>query len=76
MRAGRGFAVLMDDHPNEREANYFAMCLLIPEDMIQADCKGLFIELHGTQIKDLAERYQVSELLMTLRLADLGIIKS
>jgi len=58
----------------EREANYFAMCLLIPEQMIKEDCKNLVIMLHGNQIKELAERYQVSELLMTLRLQELGII--
>ena len=60
----------------EREANYFAMCLLIPEAMLRADLAEMFpggVDVVNNDIERLADRYKVSRELMTLRLADLGM---
>jgi len=63
----------------EAEANLFAMCLLIPEDMLRADLKRLGIIAfdieEDAQIAKLAERYGVSQQLMVLRLVDLKLLR-
>lgn len=63
----------------EEEANYFAMCLLIPEDLLRADIarsgKLAFDLVDEPLIGQLANRYQVTPQLMLLRLIDLGYFK-
>ena len=61
----------------EQEANYFAMCLLMPEQFVRVDITAMGgIDLtEDRQIRDLAKRYQVSVAMMTLRLAQLGLLK-
>jgi len=62
----------------EQEANYFAMCLLMPEDWLRADLKGkMFFDTESDPaISVLAKRYQVSEQLMIIRLVQIGVLKS
>ena len=62
---------------DEIEANYFAMCLLIPEQFINADLETKefappFDIENDPRIISLAQRYRVSEQLMLFRLIDLG----
>lgn len=66
-----------DRQIQEREANLFAMCLLIPEPFIRKELEeqGGFNPLSETQLQALAQRYQVSVSLMALRLADLGYMQ-
>lgn len=57
----------------EREANQFAMELLMPRDWLLADLKkmgGFDIEDEAA-VKKLAQRYKVSTTVMTLRLGQL-----
>lgn len=66
--------VLTKQEVEEAEANYFAMCLLIPEKFIRAD-----IEQHEyldeEKIEALAHKYQVPVSLMCLRLVDLKLVE-
>ena len=61
----------------EREANYFAMCLLMPEEWLRRDVEAI----GGVDIEDdvamtkLAKKYKVSVTLMAMRLGQLGAIK-
>lgn len=61
------------DETQEAEANYFAMCLLIPARFIRED----LIEMGGIDyveddaIAKLAKKYQVSVSLMVLRCQDM-----
>jgi hypothetical protein len=59
----------------EREANLFAMCLLMPEDFVWKEIKrmgGNFDIEDGRSIKQLAEKFKVSVPVMTLRLGQLS----
>lgn len=60
----------------EAEANYFAMCLLMPEFLLRPD----FEKYHGKTLEEtvtgLAKRYKVSELHMSIRLGQLGLALS
>jgi Zn-dependent peptidase ImmA (M78 family) len=61
----------------EREANYFAMCLLMPEEWLRADLEkigGIDIEDEAA-IKKLAARYKVSTTLMVLRIGQIGAMR-
>jgi len=64
------------DAAMEREANAFAMALLMPSAWVRADVELIRCE-HGGLDEDhvvqLARRYQVSVVMMTLRLCDLGL---
>ena len=63
-----------DGKKQDDEANYFAMCLLMPKELVLqevATLKGVDIE---KGIKILAKRFIVSELMMTKRLIQLKII--
>lgn len=53
----------------ESEANYFAMCLLIPETMLKREIKAMGgIDLaDDAQLKQLARKFQVPQGLMALR---------
>lgn len=63
------------DSVMEREANQFAMELLMPRKWLESDVKKIEKDgggLDEEHVKKLAKRYQVSEMMMTLRLVDLG----
>ncbi len=57
----------------EREANHFAMALLMPEAWLRADIKKLGgIDIaDDLEIEKLAKKYKVSTTLMTMRIAQL-----
>lgn len=55
-------------HLQEKEANHFAACLLMPKNMIQK----FIINRPNISVKDLSKKFQVSEMAMTFRLANLG----
>lgn len=61
----------------EREANYFAMCLLMPEEWLRADVEkagGIDIGDDAAMAK-LAKRYKVSVALLAIRLGQIGALK-
>ncbi len=58
----------------EREANYFARCLLMPRDFVLADLKlagGMDI-CDDDAVKVLAKKYGVSISMMALRIHEVG----
>ena len=58
----------------EREANQFAMALLMPEHLLKLAIEeiGLTgIDLHGDDVKKLAGMFQVEEKLMAFRLGQI-----
>ena len=59
----------------EKEASVFARHLLIPESLILVDTQNIKFDIDGLEIRKLAARYKVPELLMTLRLVELGCFK-
>ena len=61
----------------ELEANYFAMCLLMPESFVRDEIKkiGNIDAVDGTGIEKLARKFRVSVPLMTLRIGQLGLWK-
>lgn len=65
------------DAHQDREANIFAMCLLLPEESVRAEVEkmrkaGKPIDIiDGTAIAELAKTFQVSPTLMTIRLTKL-----
>lgn len=71
---------LLEPHPSknneekhqkiEREADYFASCLLMPEERFRKDC--LKRKFNFTIIEELAEKYQVSLTACAIRFADIG----
>jgi Zn-dependent peptidase ImmA (M78 family) len=62
-----------DDPVIEIEANHFAMCLLMPEDMVRSEVR----KMGGIDIADdrdfavLAKKFQVNTCLMAMRLGQL-----
>lgn len=63
----------------EKEANYFAMCLLMPEDLLNKEIKrmgGNFDIEDGKAIKRLADKFKVSVAVMTLRLGQISELRS
>lgn len=58
----------------EAEANYFAVCLLMPDVMVHAEFAKLTPAERDIDqvIKILAERFQVSQQVVALRLNELG----
>lgn len=60
----------------EREANLFAMCLLMPKELIDSDLFGQppFDLFEDKRINQLARRYNVTEQMMTIRLKQLGYL--
>lgn len=59
----------------EIEANQFAACLLMPADLIQNDIAVLGrVTLLDSHVTELADKYQVSEQAMTIRLDSLGYL--
>ena len=61
----------------EQEANYFAMCLLMPEEMLIPDFKKIKAWKKGKKflIEKLADMYHVNYQTMNIRLTGLGLIK-
>lgn len=57
----------------EQEANYFASCLLMPEEMLIPDWEKSTKD-HDAILK-LAKEYHVNEMTMTSRLSSLGLYK-
>lgn len=62
----------------EAEANYFAMCLLMPEFLLRPDFERM---KNGTKelpeiVAALAKRYKVDEAYMALRLGQIGVLKT
>ena len=60
----------------EREATYFAMCLLMPEHMLRLDVAQLREALdvcEDKRIGQLAKRYAVTPQMMTIRLVQLSL---
>lgn len=57
----------------EREANLFAMALLMPEEWVRTDVKNMGgVDIaDGRQIDQLAKKYKVDATLMTMRIAQL-----
>jgi len=56
----------------EYEANLFAAELLMPKDFIESDLNGREIDIESdTIVEELAKRYKVSSLAMSIRLSDL-----
>lgn len=65
----------MRDLDLEREANRFAIELLMPVEFLKKDLRGKNLDMLDAEpeIKKLAARYQVTSQLMTMRLAELGL---
>ena len=63
----------MADSVEEREATYFAMCLLMPAEDLRRDIQAMGgIDIEDEKgLKKLARRYRVSPMLMTLRIGQL-----
>ena len=62
------------EHQKEREANAFAAALLMPKDLLLEEIKEYDFE-SGKKLPDfLANKFNVSEQAMTIRLTNLGLI--
>lgn len=60
----------------EDEANYFAMCLLMPEHLMREEVKKVVFDYgNDDAIKSLAKTFGVSTTAMTVRLSQLNIFK-
>ena len=64
------------DKEQEREANLFAIALLMPAKFIHEDMQGqLPLDLENDKrIKSMAKRYGVTEQMMTSRMVNLGYL--
>jgi len=61
--------------PREIQANAFAAALLMPERVLRDDLRDEGVDaLDEVAVRTLAERYQVSQQALTLRLLNLGLI--
>lgn len=61
----------------EEEANYFAMCLLMPEKLVKEEMALINLDLDladDTYIKELSKRFGVSQTAMMIRLVQLDIL--
>lgn len=62
----------------EKEANYFAMCLLMPEELVRREVSkmgGNFDLEDDKAMRALANKFGVSIAVMTIRLGQLSMIK-
>jgi len=60
----------------EKEANYFAMCLLMPANLVKQEAAKLTFDLtNDDAIKSLAKTFDVSTTAMALRLSQLKIFQ-
>lgn len=71
MRTHRTMSELTAEERVEDEANYFAMCLLMPEALVHRWCEGQVMD--SAAIDRMARDFVVSYELAVLRLNDLGI---
>jgi Zn-dependent peptidase ImmA (M78 family) len=64
---------MMSDEVEEAEATHFAMCLLMPADMVKTEVRKMGgIEIASDEdLRRLAATFKVSMTLMALRLAQL-----
>lgn len=63
------------DEKIEKEANYFAANILMPENLVRKEIIELDCDLHDdTTIASLASKFEVSSSAMTFRLINLGLI--
>ncbi len=59
----------------EREADLFAMCLLMPTDMVRTYMEGKSLDLtDDSTLNALAKKFAVTATLAAKRLADLGYL--
>ena len=56
------------------EANAFAMCLLMPEDMVRRELVKSQSNGSHDILRDMAKKFQVSEIHMGARLLNLGLM--
>lgn len=67
---------MIRDKQLEKEANYFAMCLLMPTHLVKQEAAKLTFDLtNDDAIKSLAKTFDVSTTAMALRLSQLKIFK-
>ena len=64
----------------DKEANHFAMCLLMPKDWVLDAFEEMFpngIELTNEEspLQKLADKFQVTETMMWIRLGQLGVMR-
>ena len=60
----------------EDEASYFALCLLMPENLLREEVKKVEFDLGSDEaIKYLAKTFGVSLTAMAVRLCDLQLLK-
>jgi Zn-dependent peptidase ImmA (M78 family) len=66
-----------DNDEMDREANYFAMCLLMPEPLLREAVQGMkgFDLSDDKQIGKLADKFKVSISIMAIRLGQIGLLK-
>lgn len=65
---------MVNDKNLEDEANYFAMCLLMPGDLVKREVKNIKLDLTSDEpLKTLAKTFDVSMTAMALRLAQLKV---
>lgn len=59
----------------EQEANYFASAILIPTNMLRKEIEKINFDLASeTTIEDLAKKFNVSTMAMSIRISSLGLI--
>jgi len=58
----------------EIEANHFAACLLMPEELVELEIEKLGRDLDESDIETLAQIFEVSPIAMSIRLSALGHI--
>ena len=63
----------MSEESQEHEANYFAMCLLMPEPLLRAEVAKIkhFDICNEKHMKKLADIFQVSVAMMAMRIGQL-----
>ncbi len=60
----------------EDEANYFAMCLLMPDFLVREEVKKVVWDYgNDDAIKSLSKTFEVSITAMTVRLSQLKLLK-
>jgi len=65
---------MISDKNLEDEANYFAMCLLMPEHLVKREFAKITLDLTSDEpLKEMAKIFDVSITAMALRLAQLKL---
>lgn len=65
---------MITDDNLEEEANYFAMCILMPEHLVKREVAKITLDLTSDEpLKALSKTFDVSMTAMALRLAQLKI---